>query len=196
MNLAPWDELNALEQKLNDRRSDWDPEKRPAPHVVRECIDEVIDLLIMAYVYGRRDAMETLDYQIEVSAKTATEMQKALFTEIAGETFEDRINRYMENFDVESIMRVVESEVTRDYAAGGYDTAKAVESEGIPVKKTWNTMQDELVRDTHQPLDGIELNLDDYFVTYDGDQALAPGGFTTAQNNANCRCYLSYRRDD
>lgn len=194
MNLAPWDELNTLERRLNEWRADWNPEKPPEARVRRECIDEVIDLLIMAYVYGRQDAMETLDWIVPASAQTATEMQKALFTEIAGETFEDRINRYMEHFDVENIVRVVESEITRDYAAGGRDTAKAVQRAGVSVKKTWNTMLDEKVRDTHSPLEGITVGLDEYFVTYDGDQALAPGGFTLAENNCNCRCFITYTR--
>lgn len=194
MNLAPWDELNTLERRLNGWRADWNPERPPEARIRRECIDEVIDLLIMAYVYGRQDAMETLDYVVKSSAETATEMQKALFTEIAGETFEDRINRYMENLDVEAIVRVVESEITRDYAAGGRDTAKAVARAGIAVKKTWNTMKDDRVRDTHGPLEGITVDLDSPFVTYDGDQALAPGGFTLPENNVNCRCWLTYTR--
>ena len=194
MNLAPWDELNVLERRLNEWRAGWNPERPPEQRIRRECIDEVIDLLIMAYVYGRQDAMETLDYVVKASADTATEMQKALFAEIAGETFEDRINRYLDSMDVESIIRVVESEITRDYAAGGRDTAKAVERAGIAVQKTWHTMMDDRVRDTHQPLEGITIGLNDYFVTYDGDQALAPGGFTLADNNCNCRCALTYTR--
>lgn len=194
MNLAPWDELNALEEKLRSWRVEWDPEKPPEARLKRECIDEVIDLLIMAYVYGRQDAMETLGVNVPATAQTATEMQKALFTEIAGETFEDRINRYMDSLDVESIIRVVESEITRDYAAGGRNTAKAVQQKGIEVEKTWNTMQDPYVRDTHDPLQGITIGLDDYFVTYDEDRALAPGGFTLASNNVNCRCWLTYTR--
>lgn len=194
MNLAPWDELDTLERRLNEWRADWNPEAPPEPRVKRACIDEVIDLLIMAYVYGRQDAMETLDYIVPASAETATEMQKALFTEIAGETFEDRINRYMESLDVEAIIRVVESEITRDYAAGGRDTAKAVERAGVMVRKTWNTMKDERVRDTHNPLEGITLDLDSAFVTFDGDSAMAPGGFTLAENNCGCRCWLTYTR--
>ncbi len=194
MNLAPWDELNTLERRLNEWRAAWNPEKPPETRIKRECIDEVIDLLIMAYVYGRQDAMETLDYIVPASAEAATEMQKALFTEIAGETFEDRINRYMEHFDVESIVRVVESEITRDYAAGGRNTAEAVERAGIPVKKTWNTVGDERVRDSHIPLDGITVDLNDVFVTYGGDQAQAPGGFSLPENNVNCRCWLTYTR--
>lgn len=194
MNLAPWDELDVLKRRLDGWRAEWNPEKPPEDRVRRECIDEVIDLLIMAYVYGRQDAMETLHYTVPASTETATEMQKALFTEIAGETFKDRINRYMEHFDVEAIIRVVESEITRDYAAGGLNTAKAVEKQGISVNKTWNTVGDELVRDTHVYLEGDTKALDDAFFTYDGDSAQAPGGFTLPENNVNCRCWLTYTR--
>ena len=194
MNLAPYDELTRIREFLEKRRADWNPEHKPGTGVVRECIDEIIDLLIMAYVYGRRDALETLEADVPITANSANEMQKAIFKEIAGETFEQRVTTYMENFDVEAIMRVIDSEITRDYAAGGRDTAKAVERTGVSVKKTWNTMMDDRVRDTHYPLEGITLDLDDYFVTYDGDQALAPGGFTLAENNCNCRCFITYTR--
>lgn len=53
-------------------------------------------------------------------------------------------------------------------------------------------MGDERVRDTHDPLYGIVVGLDDYFVTYDGDKALFAGGFSKAENNVNCRCLVEY----
>lgn len=194
MNLAPWDELEVLKKRLNEWRADWNPECPPENRVRRECIDEVIDLLIMAYVYGRQDAMETLNYIVSASAEDATEMQKTLFKEIAGKTFEDRINEYMEHFDVESIIRVVESEITRDYGEGGLNTAKAVQARGVNVNKTWNTMKDDKVRDTHDYLEGATVPLDKAFFTYDGDSAMAPGGFTLPQNNVNCRCWVTFSR--
>ena len=33
---------------------------------------------------------------------------------------------------------------------------------------------------------------DDYFYTYDGDHASAPGLFELAENNVNCRCELLF----
>ena len=52
-------------------------------------------------------------------------------------------------------------------------------------------MGDERVRDTHSPLEGITVGLNDLFYTWDGDAAMAPGGFTLPQNNVNCRCWIT-----
>lgn len=58
--------------------------------------------------------------------------------------------------------------------------------------KTWQTQKDERVRDTHRFLQGVTIPTDQRFWTIDGDSALTPGGFLTAQNNVNCRCVLVY----
>ena len=58
--------------------------------------------------------------------------------------------------------------------------------------KTWNTMGDDKVRDTHDYLAGISVPVEDKFVTYDGDEADAPCGFNNVENNARCRCWLTF----
>lgn len=73
---------------------------------------------------------------------------------------------------------------------GGGQAEGETAYDGSPLSKTWVTMLDEKVRDTHQYLEGMTVPLDDEFYTYDGDHAQAPGGFTAAQNNCGCRCML------
>ena len=53
-------------------------------------------------------------------------------------------------------------------------------------------MADEKVRDTHQYLELMTVDIDEDFYTYDGDHASAPGMFELAQNNVNCRCELLF----
>lgn len=55
-------------------------------------------------------------------------------------------------------------------------------------------MEDDKVRDTHDYLEGMSVGIDEEFYTYDGDHALYPGGFENAQNNVNCRCFLTYTK--
>ena len=55
-------------------------------------------------------------------------------------------------------------------------------------------MMDERVRDTHYPLEGVTIDMDDDFYTFDGDFASEPGAFMLPENNINCRCYLQYTR--
>ena len=53
-------------------------------------------------------------------------------------------------------------------------------------------MMDDKVRDTHSYLQSKKVPIGEEFFTYDGDSALYPGGFKSAENNVNCRCFLTY----
>ena len=190
MILAPWDELNSLREKLNGWRADWNPLKKPDKRLVRDCIDEVVDLLIMAYVYGKNNACDCLDHKVPADPD---KMRETIWKEIAGETFEQRVERHMENFDVEAIINVADTEMTRDYNEAGLNTAGLIGKETKrSVMKTWNTMADDRVRDTHDYLHGSSTELEKAFFTYDGDSAMAPGGFTLPENNCGCRCWLTF----
>ena len=64
------------------------------------------------------------------------------------------------------------------------------------VTKTWFTMRDEVVRDTHNYLESQSIPLEEEFFTYDGDHAPYPGQFTKAENNVNCRCIVRLTTDE
>ena len=80
------------------------------------------------------------------------------------------------------IKKAVESEANRMWNEGALRSGAKY--------KTWQTMNDTKVRETHSVLEGVKIPLNDKFYTF-GDEALAPGGFELAENNANCRCWLS-----
>lgn len=88
----------------------------------------------------------------------------------------------------ESLKRLIESEGNRCFNMGMLEAGK-----GENVLKTWETMMDDKVRDTHWYLEGMEIPIDEEFITFDGDSALAPGGFENPALNANCRCFLTFR---
>ena len=186
---APYDELNVIQLKLewlNGESSLTAKQKR------RECDEFLMDILTIAYIYGVQDVNENLGTNV---LPEGTQMIDAVLLPIAGKDLYDRINEYVMDdgtVDIQALMRVAETEMTRDYNTGGYNTAKA---SGLPgIRKKWVTMGDDRVRDTHDYLDGMEVGLDERFVTYDGDSALTPGGFELPQNNVNCRCGLTYKR--
>ena len=115
----------------------------------------------------------------------------------------------------DAAMRIAETETTRVFNETMLDLAIEVEilfedgkdpTEPAPVTppeetdgrrprvlKKWNTMEDEKVRLSHAVLQNAEVGVRDFFYTIDGDRAKAPGQFGTAQNNVNCRCWLTYR---
>ena len=91
--------------------------------------------------------------------------------------------------DKEKLERMIEAEANRCFNSGVIEAGK-----GENVTKTWETMEDEKVRDSHWILQGETIPFDEEFVTYGGDSALAPGMFELAENNVNCRCWISYKQ--
>ena len=89
---------------------------------------------------------------------------------------------------MDDLIRIAETETHRDANTAALETAKKAGAKN----KTWITMMDEKVRDTHQYLEGMTVGIDEEFWTYDNDHASAPGMFEFAENNVNCRCELLF----
>lgn len=100
----------------------------------------------------------------------------------------DLLEEAYKDKDTVRIKTIFDNEYHRMFNAGAYDYGK----EHCETKK-WVTMNDYKVRDTHNYLEGIEVPVDAEFITFDGDAALYPGGFSNASNNVNCRCVLEYK---
>ena len=209
MNLMPFDELNVFTEMVKDYKQQ--------PHTLREKerlyadIEDYIEwLLVEAYVYGNVQAV----YDLRLDADPATLVDKtAMFAEInreiAGKTYKQRIQEYLdeENSTVEDFLRVAETDMTRVYNAGVLNGADKSGLVGVPggtsgtsgistangiggVKKRWITIRDDRVRETHDYLEGMIVPYNEDFYTYDGDHARAPGLFSLPENNINCRCTL------
>lgn len=118
-------------------------------------------------------------------------MESAIYLPVEGKTFADRVLEYALLDDVEGICTVAETEYHRVYNTAADQTARSASGQ---VSKRWRTVGDDVVRETHRYLEGMEVPLDAEFYTYDGDHAAFPGGFTQARNNVNCRCIVTYTR--
>ncbi len=191
MRLAPYDELEIIQEQIEIILAD-------SSKTVRQQRDEISDifleLLIAAYLFGIQDACELLG--IDPLEPDQAAMQNTIYHEIDGKTFVDRVADHIPedgNPQPGMLRNLAEAEITRCYNFGGLWAAEEAQGEqGQRIMKRWNTMGDERVRDTHVFLDQVEVLLDEAFFTFDGDSAMAPGGFTLAQNNAGCRCWLTY----
>ena len=146
-------------------------------------IDEVEDLLIMAYIYGTQDANESLGGN---ESPDYGQMRETIEAKIEGKDFKERIREHLKDGDLGMIGNVADTDAIRVYNSAVLNTGVKLGA----TKKTWHTMEDERVRDTHAPLDGVTIPIDAYFYTV-GDKALQPCGFSTAEENCNCRCVLS-----
>jgi len=146
---------------------------------------EFFDILEYLYVMGVTDCQKELGIDLTPKAKS-------LDKEYSGETIGQKFDKYVETGDTEALITLIDSEGIRALNEGGFETAELVKDEDI--LKTWVTMNDLRVRDTHWLLEGVTLPINEKFTTVDGDEALYPHGFSNASNNANCRCILTYRQ--
>ena len=184
--LMPFDELNALRESLiYGQYTDADGKRRYV-QTYRELEDEFEDILIMSYLLGNNAAGEMLGME---SSANVNEMDRAINKRIAGKTWRDRLREQLsEGGDVEAIMRIAETESHRDTNEGIYDAAA---DSGLTLLKTWETMEDDRVREAHEEIQGQTVPFDDVFVTWDGHEARFPGDFDTPELNCGCRCWLS-----
>lgn len=208
--LPPWDELSNLRTELDDTfRAGPEERKRRKPFI----IDEILEMLIMAYMFGN-EAANTMLYGSDVVDQIEPEqegpnrvididtddMNRAVFKVVAGKNWEQRITEYLddENGTVDDVIRVVDTDMNRIYNDSILNVGERAEDEepadGAPkpgVMKTWQTMLDDRVRDTHEYLEGMTIPVNRRFYTYDGDSARYPGDFSNPANVINCRCRIS-----
>ena len=163
-------------------------------------VSKVEELLIHAYLLGRKHTCDELDeadwayYEDLLSEKEQAErMADEIYKQYDGKDVEDKVREYVSSGDEGRLGNLIASEYHRDYNAGGDSLAQDYKKKtGNGYKKTWCTMMDDRVRDTHDPLEGVSVGEDEEFYTWDDDHALYPGGFEKAENNVNCRCWLEY----
>ena len=203
MKLATIDELSVLAERIIA-----ETEALPEEQKRKKVIDEVYEILVIAYILGV-DRVQTQD--IENRPYTASEGAKpqqtenvpydteslynALYRSVGGKTFEERITERIQDgtLDKETLKRILETDYHRMEETGAYDRAMAYATEtGQTPYKVWQTMEDDRVRDTHWDIQDVEVPMDGRFYTFDGDSARFPGDFDFVENNANCRCWLHY----
>lgn len=179
----------------------------PESRFDRKRIEDIIfDLLTMYYALGWRDTGLSLGEDIPMSKSL---QQDAVLAKTAGKTAFERIDEHITAAEeslrqgggmdavtklIEQIRVVADTDGHRVVELGGYEAADSYTKEhpDKAVYKTWVTMNDDRVRDTHFYLEGVTVPFDARFYTYDGDSALYPGGFEYPQNVVNCRCRLKY----
>lgn len=185
--ILPFDELNAFSESLLQRFPDRVlPKKEEARSEYEDILDEMFDLFLLAYARGNAVTGENLSFDW---TPTASDAMEVVDKKVAGKTWRDRAEEYFSSGgSVGDLIRIAETEVHRDANEAALATAKRA---GV-TKKTWQTMLDDKVRETHDYLEGVTVGIDEDFYTYDGDHAPAPGLFDLAENNVNCRCELVF----
>ena len=183
--ILPFDELNRVNAEIRERFGKESLQKRDKREE-EDIIDELLDLFLLAYAMGNSVTNDNLssDYTPSVD-----EVMEVVDAKVAGKTWRERVEDYFSSGGTgEDIARIADTELHRIANTAALNTAKYAGAR----YKTWATMLDDRVRDTHDYLEGETVNIDDDFYTYDGDHASAPGLFELAENNVNCRCELLF----
>lgn len=163
----------------------------PSPLAAKRKVeDDFLEFLIEAYLFGNVQTEEQLGS--EHQEPSLGDIEAVVYEKIEGETFKDRVDKHLDARDEGMLCNLAESEYHRVFNHAMENAAKRImEWTGLGYK-TWHTMEDDRVRDTHTYLDGVKISVKRSFSTYDGDYAMRPGAFRKAENNVNCRCWLTY----
>ena len=193
--LPPFEQLETLRSELEDDFSGGIEERKRNK---KRRIDEILEMLIIAYMFGNESGNYMLsgetaptqdDEELPIPIRVDS-MNGSIFRKIADKTWEERVSEYLDDEagTVDEIIRVVDTDLNRVYNDSILDVGERADG---TVMKTWETMMDERVRDTHDYLQSTSVPIDRRFYTFDGDSARYPGDFTHPQNNVNCRCRIS-----
>ena len=205
MQILDFDNINKYQEVKT-----WLMEQTPSQLMEKkvQAVNVVWDLLEYLYMLGFTSAKEEVgqiadyakpflpdDYD-DAKEKLTDEQQKvadmSIFRKFDNKDFTDRVREYAELGNANEILRVVETDGNRVYNTGGVEGAKSVGA----TSKTWRTMMDDRVRDTHDYLEGVTVGIDEKFFTYEGDSARYPGDFEAPQNSINCRCWLEFGKEN
>lgn len=181
--ILPIDELNAFESQVAERVG---KEKVVYKDDLEDILDLMLDLFLLAYAQGNEITAANLSSEWQ---PTLEDVMKVVDEKVAGKTWRERTEEYFANGGTGAdIVRIADTEMHRIANTAALETAKRSGA----TSKTWVTMLDDRVREQHEWLEGVTVGIDEDFYTDDGDHASAPGLFTMAQNNVNCRCELLF----
>lgn len=152
----------------------------------KESIDHIVNTDFTGLTLNERLAKR----RSELTHKMRESITRGL---VEGKTYRgmaDVIKRELEG-DLRKANRIVRTETHRVRESANLESVHHAESKGIKMTKTWNTVEDERVRDRHISLNGKTIDAEDEF-EIDGYKADGPNLFGVAYLDINCRCYLTY----
>lgn len=183
MTILPFDEINALEDKLTVH---FENGRIKSKKDAEDIIDELLDLFLLAYMNGVESVNTSMGTNIRPSDETR---DSVIYEMIDGKTWKDRVWDYYENGgDVYDIARIAATEAHRDTNAAAYDTAVRAGAKS----KTWHCMMLPTSRDEHIWLDGVSAPIDGYFYSSIGERTQYPGQWGIPEQDINCLCWLTY----
>lgn len=179
MDLMPFDEINRLENELPVYFEDG---KIRSKVDLDDIIDEMFEIFLLSYNNGVQAVNP--DYK-----PTLTEIMETVDEKVGGKTWRERMREHYESGGtLADVTRIIETEAHRDANTAAYEAAKKAGC----TTKTWHTMLDDKVRDSHRYLEGVTIPIDAEFYSAYGGHTMFPGQWGIADEDCNCRCWLTY----
>ena len=183
MDLMPFDELNRFEAALP---AHFENGRIKSELNFEDILDLMLDIFLLSYANG---VVETNAALASTYEPTLDDVMRTVDKEVVGKTWRDRMREiYDIGGTVADVVRIAETEAHRDSNAAAYETAKAAGAKN----KTWHTMLDDRVRDSHFWLEGVSAPIDGEFYNYKGESTMYPGEWGIAEEDVNCRCWVTY----
>lgn len=110
-----------------------------------------------------------------------------------GETYEQikkKVSKIYDNNDNKA-KSIVNTELHRGAEKAKTKTIEHA-NEQIPLVKTWNSADDELVRAAHNDLDDTTIDADKDFISEAGGKGPGPGEMNNASDDIYCRCFKTF----
>ncbi|MBO7205141.1 MAG: hypothetical protein J6V08_01840 [Candidatus Methanomethylophilaceae archaeon] len=193
MDVMPFDELNKFKAAIPIFFNEDGRIKSKADF--DSLLDMLEDLFLLSYANGVELTNLSLGSAIE---PTAEEVRETIDKKIQGKTWRDRMDGYFPKTvsdsgqaagTINEVIRIAETEAHRDSNAAAWSTAKKAGA----TQKIWHTMQDDRVRDSHYYLEGVAAPIDGEFYSFLGNSTQYPGQWGVAEEDVNCRCWLTYK---
>ena len=187
-------------------------EKKKREQIARD-LEEVFTILFLIIAADYElDRLEKKEYYIdfldryyEETARKYLEEKETLFIVLVAALLEDIVETTLEHLqdgdtqDLSDNEYFLSDDRALDLAENGanmiadYGDYETAVEDGY-TKKQWHTMQDSKVRDTHIPMDGKVIGINEYFnvngskMRYPHDLSMNPD----INEIANCRCVCTY----
>lgn len=179
MDLMPFDAINRLENELPIY---FENGKIRSKVDLYDIIDDMFGVFLLSYARGANAVNP--DYK-----PTLKTVMETIDEEVDGKTWRDRMKEHYESGGtLADVVRIIETEAHRDANTAAYEAAKAAGC----TTKTWHAVMDEKTRDTHRYLNGVTAPIDGEFYSYKGGSTKFPGQWGIAEEDVNCRCWLTY----
>lgn len=104
-----------------------------------------------------------------------------------GESIPQLAKRIQKVYDIADRHRAIVIARTEIIAASNAGSLEGMKQSKVVDEKEWLISQDDRVRDSHVPMDGQVVKLNEVFTSGDGNTAQHPGDFGIAAEDINCR---------